>query len=275
MPCCYDKSFTVRVRCHDNRCHVAMTTDRPLELGAMTTDAMTIDALSKITEDVRTKHTKLKDDIEMLPEKIGKLQIEQKPELAEAQEKTYASIVGDGKSLVNPIKRAMTQLKEDDQRARNVIVHGLDIDPSKTQSLRERRTNVKMQVRSVLMETTSAEPDDIPGVEDMIILGKVNDSGKAPPVLVKLKDDKEVSHVLKGAKNLAKFQALKKVFISRDLGVEEQEARRAVMLKLKDKIKDFPEEHWVVRNGMITSKGKYTPLQCVLDEGSAFKSYDH
>ncbi len=82
----------------------------------------------------------------------------------------------------------------------------------KTQSLRERRTNVKMQVRSVLMETTSAEPDDIPGVEDMIILGKVNDSGKAPPVLVKLKDDKEVSHVLKGAKNFGQVSGAKKGF---------------------------------------------------------------
>ncbi len=233
------------------------------------------EALSKITKDAHAQHAKLREEIDLLPGKIGRLQTEQKSNLAKVQEQTYASIAGDSKSLVTPIKRAMKELKEDDKRSRNVIVHGLDIDPSKTQSSKEKRANLKMLARSVLMETTSAEPEDLPGVENMVILGKVADSGKAPPVLVKLNNDKEVSHILKGAKNLAKYQALRKVFISVDLGVEQREERRALMLKLKEKIRDFPEEHWVVRDGMVTSKGKYTPSQHVVDKGNALKSYEH
>ena len=169
----------------------------------------------------------------------------------------------------------MKQIKEDDERTRNVVIHGLDIDPSKNQSLKERQTNLKQQVRSVLMESSITEPSDLPDVEDMVILGKVDDSGKAPSVLAKLKSDKEVKQVLKSAKNLAKFRALRKVFITADLGVEQREERRALMLKLKDRIRDFPEEHWVVRDGMVTSKGKYTPSQHILDKGNDLKSYEH
>ena len=115
-------------------------------------------------------------------------------------------------------------------------------------------------------------------VEDMEILGKVDESGKAPPVLVKLKNEGEVSHVLKCAKHLVKIREFRKVFISVDLGEEQRENRRALILKLKDKIRDFPSEHWVVRDGVVTSKGKHTPSKHVVSEEDTelnLKSYEY
>ena len=235
---------------------------------------VSFDALNKISEDVRTKHTELKEEIEALPDKICKLQPEKKAESDKGDPKTYASIIGNSKSLVNPIKRAMKQLKEDDMRARNLVVHGLDINPSETWSSTERHENLKAQVQDVLARSTSGTSLVVrAGAEDMDILGKVDESGKAPPVLVKLKSEKETMHGLRCAKNLVKIREYRKVFISADLGVEEREKRRFLLLKLKEKISEFPEEHWIVRDGTVTSIVKHTPPQKLAFDEYA-KSYE-
>ena len=228
--------------------------------------------LSKSTEVVRAE---LKEEIEALPDKFRTLQSEKKPGSDNGDEATYASVVGDTNALVYPIKRAMIQLKEDDLRARNVVIHGLDIDPNAAHTLMERRHAIKMQANDILTESTIGTPYKVSAdTESIIILGKVADSGKAPPVLVKLKNEKEAKHVLRYAMKLAKVPAFRKVFVSADLGVDEVEKRRNLVQRLKDKIRDFPGEHWIIREGTVTSNGTHVPSQLLTVEKD-LKSYQY
>ncbi len=62
-----------------------------------------------------------------------------------------------------------------------------------------------MQVNDIFQETTHGTSLEVSvDTEAMIIMGKVGNSGKAPPVLAKLKSEKEAKHVLSNATKLAK-----------------------------------------------------------------------
>ncbi len=228
--------------------------------------------LSKNTEAV---HTGLIKEIGELPDKFDRLQTEKKDRSDLSNQITYAGVVGDEKSLIYPIKKAMRQLKEDDVRSKNIVVHGLDINPSNTLSIKDRRQSVKMQVQDILHETTSGTAFEVSvDTESVQVLGKVTNSGKAPPVLVKLKSEKESMHVLRNANKLSKVRCFRAVFITADLGEDELKNRRELVTKLKEKITKFPEEHWIIRDGKVTSNGKHRLSQTVAFE-EGVKSYEY
>ena len=186
-----------------------------------------IDEMRKeLTKSTEVVSVNLKEEIEALPDKFNKLQSEKNEEPGmPGEQRTYASIVSDTKSLVYPIKTAMKQLKEDDLRARNIVIHGLDINPNTTQDPRQA---IKMQVHDILHESTHGTSYEVSvDTESIELLGKVADSGKAPPVLA-----------------------------------------------LKEKIRDFPGEHWIIREGKVTSNGKHTPSQTRTIEKD-LKSYEY
>ena len=64
--------------------------------------------------------------------------------------------------------------------------------------------------------------------------------------------------VLKGKNRLSKSLRFKSVYITPDLDTAEREKRRELQEKLKNKIKEFPDKHWVIRNSKITSEGEHS-----------------
>ena len=275
--------------CLSAKCLMSKMHGHNFELRGKVAD-LSSSAMQKTTDEMRGNQNEIIAVIEEVKKEVA----------TNAGNMTFADILDNNKSesfMVSPIKKAMRQLKKDDMRARNVVVHGLDINPSTKLSLKDRHSDLKMQAYNVLNtfqenkfsdEMTTDElvvawdqsdKKRTRAMEDMVILGKVDESGKAPPVLVKLSSEEEVSHIMKCAKQLAKIRELRKVFISVDLGEEQRENRRALILKLKEKIRDFPSEHWIIRDGVVTSKGKYTPSQSkhVIDseEETDLKSYKY
>ncbi len=120
----------------------------------------------------------------------------------------------------------------------NLVVHGLDINPNDTWSLPERRDDLKKQVREVLIDSTSHTSMTVRAdLEDMTILGKVNNSGKAPPVLVKLKNEEEAKHVLRFAYKLKKIREFRRVFVTPDLGIAAREKTENIVSGIKDENK--------------------------------------
>ena len=73
-----------------------------------------------------------------------------------------------------------------------------------------------------------------------------------------MKSSQKAGLVIKNASELSKVHHLRRVYISPDLSKEDREKRKKLIGDLKEKIDQFPEEHWVIRGDTITSKGKFT-----------------
>ncbi len=93
------------------------------------------------------------------------------------------------------------------------------------------------------------------------IMGKVGNSGRAPPVLVTMKCSDEARLVVKHAGRLSKVKELRRVYVTPDLSKEERDKRIKLKDEIKEKIKEFPEQHWVIRQGTVSSIGKHTPRE--------------
>ena len=92
------------------------------------------------------------------------------------------------------------------------------------------------------------------------IMGKIkSNAGKAPPVLVTMNSSEKVRLVLKGSSRLKIIGGLRNVYVAPDMNKEEREQRKKLVDSFRKKIEEFPEKHWVIRRGVITSVGKYTP----------------
>ena len=48
------------------------------------------------------------------------------------------------------------------------------------------------------------------------------------------------------------------MYITPDLDTAERKKRRELQEKLKNKIKEFPDKHWVIRNSQVTSEGEHS-----------------
>ncbi len=132
-------------------------------------------ALDEIRTDLSRTQSELKNEIIDLKNQIV--------QSAEEEKKSYAGAVGDSQSLVGPIRKAMRQVKTEDLRMKNVIVHGLDIKPDiPKEGLVEYVKNMASEiVHEIDGEGLYNEP------EELTVLGEISASGRAPPVLVRSK----------------------------------------------------------------------------------------
>ena len=214
-------------------------------------------ALDATRTDFSNTQNELKKEIANLKEQVVR-------STDDKEKKTYAGIVGgshnenygDSQFLVEPIRKAMQQVKTDDFRMRNVIVHGLDVNPDiPKEDLIE---HVKEMANNVVNEIDEELLYEDP--EEFTVLGKVRTSGKAPPVLVRMKDERQAKLVLNFAHKLSKLPQLRGVYITPDMDKKEREKRRELKDLLKKKISEFPQQHWVIRLGTVTSIGKHSPI---------------
>ena len=51
------------------------------------------------------------------------------------------------------------------------------------------------------------------------------------------------------------------MYISADISAEKRAERKALREVLQKKIKDFPQHHWIIHDGPVTSKEEYTPRE--------------
>ena len=211
-------------------------------------------AMKKMAEEMRDNQSEIITEIDEMKKKV--VTNNNNP----ADKKTFADIVGDNKTaFVLPMKQALKQIEEEDSRARKVVVHGLDID----HSIPHEQQEEKLQACAVncLAEILSDEPDcDIVDLK-FNFMGKIGNSGRAPPVLVTMKDSNEAHLVVKNAWRLSRVKELRRVYITPDLSKEDREKRKQLKEDLKKKIVEFPEQHWVIRQGAVSSKGKHTPSE--------------
>ena len=49
------------------------------------------------------------------------------------------------------------------------------------------------------------------------------------------------------------------IYITPDPSKDERLKRRGLQDMLKEKIEKFPDQHWVIRQGRVASKGKHSP----------------
>ena len=66
----------------------------------------------------------------------------------EQDKSSFASVVGDCKSLVEPMKMAFKQMKKEDSKYRNIIIHGLYTDTD--DDYRDRIEELESDIEDVL-----------------------------------------------------------------------------------------------------------------------------
>ena len=137
------------------------------------------------------------------------------------------------------MKQALKQIEKEDERANNVVVHGLDIDPSVPNE--EQDKNLKMYAEACVNEIVKSDVEFC--IVSQKILGKVGESGRAPPILIKLRSSIEAQYVIKNGSRLSKVKDFRRVFVTPDLSKDDRDKRRRAYEDLKKKITEFPEEH--------------------------------
>ena len=118
---------------------------------------------------------------------------------------------------------------------------------------------LKENIGQVIVEATKCEYNLQRGVVRWRTLGKLGESGKAPPIMVTMETAKDAAFVVKSASHLSKIHGFRNVYICPDMSKEDREKRKVLSECLKKKIKDFPEHKWVIRQGVVTSIGRYNP----------------
>ena len=137
-----------------------------------------------------------------------------------------------------PMKQAIKQIEEEDDRKKNVVITGLDLNPAVTDT-KQQEEQLKKFAKESINEASKGETGD---VKEIVIMGKISgNSGKAPPVLVTLKDSKDARLALEGANRLRKVHGLRNVYIAPDVDKEERKRRKELAGELKRKITEFPE----------------------------------
>ena len=204
-------------------------------------------AVKKLTDSMH-------DNQSLIMEKIDEVKQSAVVQDENFNNRTFADIVGENKkAFVLPMKQVMKEIEEEDDRKKNIVIHGLDLDPA-IPDQDEQEKKLKKTADECILEALRHEAS----VEHLTIMGKVGKSGRAPPVLVKMKFSEDARLVLKNASRLSKVKELRRVYITPDLTRVEREEQKKLRDVLKAKIMEFPDQHWVIRQGSVYFKGNHT-----------------
>ena len=146
--------------------------------------------------------------------------------------KTFADVVGGMKEgLIVPMKQAMKEIEMEDEKTKNIVIHG-SLEITSSQPKERLRDTILEAASDVIIQTGNSEEN----VETYIVLGKIDESGRAPPVLVRMKSRSYARNTLKRASCLRKVRGFSRVYITPDLGKDERLKRRGLQDTLKEKI---------------------------------------
>ena len=171
---------------------------------------------------------------------------------------SFAEVIGDTTALVAPVKEAIKELNQEREKSSSIILSGIDVYEGFSADQKKKRT------RDIAFSAIEyvAEKRGIKSLEQenlkFDLLGTFKDS-KAPLVRVDLGSEKLAQTLVRHApflNGLDLYDNRNGVYIRKDLTVEERGRRRTLLETLREKIREFPNQHWVIRDGMVTSVGK-------------------
>ncbi len=160
----------------------------------------------------------------------------------EQEIKSYSQVVTSSQTgyvpSVKAVKQAVEEVVQAEDRSKNLIMFGLPEEPN------EETCAAVSEVLEILGEKPRQESVRI-GVK------AESNKGRPRPVKISLSSSAHVIHILRAAKNLKNSEHYKEVFICPDRTVEEQKARRDLVAKLKQKVKEEPDKRHFIRDGKI------------------------
>ena len=110
------------------------------------------------------------------------------------------------------MKMDFKQMKKEDSKNRNVIIHGLSTDVE--DDYKDRLDDLESEIEDVLEEANPSGRDF--EIIEFVVLGKLGENKRAPPVLVRLKSENDSKIVLKGKNRLRKSKRFENVYIFLD-----------------------------------------------------------
>ncbi len=168
-------------------------------------------------------------------------------------------------NLTVPIIKAMKYVKEQEDRSKNIIINGIDLDPNSDNTFDDIQNQLFHLMPKVMGDISCAElngindDEETPTSYDIEIMGKIDKpSGKAPPIRVKFSSKDHVHEILKNSPILSSKQnkACNRVYIDRDFTKEELIERKRLIGKLKEKIANNPSIHWKIKGSSIINCGE-------------------
>ena len=192
---------------------------------------------------------KMKDfegEIKKLNERVNVLELEkeslaQKVENMEMKtDKVKEGLEGVEKEVVSGMEKAKEEVKQDmgremkerEERSQNIVLYGLE-EPT-AQTTEERKKEEKRRVEEVVREIGVEANGEI---EVKFRAGKKmeGETGTRPrPLIVHVSDEETRERIFKGARNLSRVPAMKKVFVSPDLTWTQREEARKEEKQLKE-----------------------------------------
>ena len=167
--------------------------------------------------------------------------------------RSFSEVLGkdlDSASFVLPMKQAIKEMERDEERAKNVVFHGLDIDPTIPQEEQDEQIK-RCAENCVRMIMPVRDDDEDFEITNIKILGKLGASVKAPPVLMTFESSKDSDYLIRNSSRLSKVSNFRRVFITPDLSKDAREERRKTIKGLKRKISDFPGKNWAIKGGIF------------------------
>ena len=201
---------------------------------------------------------KMKDfegEIRKLNDRVNVLELEketlaQKVENMELKtDKVKEGLEGVEKEVVSGMEKAKEEVKQDmgremkerEERSQNIVLYGLE-EPAVV-GVEERRDEEKRRVEEVVREIGV----EIRGAIDVKFrAGRKTEgdgTGTRPrPLIVHVADDETRERIFKGARNLSRVPAMKKVFIGQDLTWTQREEARKEEKQLREQAEKKSEE---------------------------------
>ena len=240
-----------------------------LEKESQLTKELTEKMMNMEQENVRLRkeNEKLKKEMEEMRGRSGMMnetleEVKQKQrdwiEVKEQTEQSLRKIMQDQEQEKKEIKEQVVQVIKEKQkfvrttidRVKCVVVFG--VKESNIPNKLEREEVEKNRLRQVLSTVVGEEEETMRFVEEYHRLGKYEEN-KDRPIKIKFAGQSYAEEVVSKAWKLAQVDEFKKIWISKDLDMEEREIQRNLVIEAKQKNEQRTEEekkkfHWRVRD---------------------------
>ena len=200
----------------------------------------------KVVAKFNRKFKDLEGEVKKLNERVNVLELEketlaQKVENMELKtDKVKEGLEGVEKEVVSGMEKAKEEVKQDmgremkerEERGQNVVIYGLE-EPTASET-EERKREEKRKVEEVVNEIGVAING---GIKVKFRAGRKmeGEAGARPrPLIVHVPDDETRERIFRGARNLSRVPAMKKVFVGQDLTWAQREEARKEEKRLKE-----------------------------------------
>ena len=199
---------------------------------------------------MKTEHIRTQNKIiELQQSQLGSVQETVKTEISSWAKVVEKNCKQTSKLSVKSVEQAVKTVTEEEERAKNFIVHGLkEAEEGETEHLMSKSTQF-------FVRTGHEEP--YPDTIDAYRLGE-REPGKTRPVKVTMRNAETVRYLLKRAHRLKQDEEFKNVYLSPDRSKRERAAHNKLVSEMKRLISSDSTKHFFIRDGKINSVDKNT-----------------